>query len=459
MFRRLVRDESGIALGMAIVVVVLIGVMGAGLLVFVGSDLKTVVEVNQGQVAFETADAGLKVDRRHLLGGSDPVEYDGVTNPAGTPPNPESAWSYSGTGRSFDFNGSTFNVKIQYLPPVTAPATPTADQAPEVIPAGQTALPNGRNYYRVISEGRTGEARRKVEAIYNTYDLDIPKAYFTPGSITVNGSACVTSVSLFAQGDITLNGSGSCATSGHIAGTDEAYKTWQNAINPTARPTTSAGFGATGTVSAKVSGRDYDSSTCPKFVANLSNDSSCPDPPGPPRITFPFNANNTIDLRDLESTAREQDLKTAGTTHHFEIADSTASVTSWPSNSSKDTVVYYKFVDGTPGNNLLKWFVSGSCSDNPAKQGTLVVEGAGFTTQPNKARFQGVVIVREGEFVPGVADDGTSSDSGNTCLEGFVNASGNITISGSVTPSSSADLANRPGFYGVRQWSWRELYQ
>ncbi len=457
MFRRLIREEQGVALGLAIVVVVLIGVMGAGLLVFVSSDLEAVVEVNQGQVAFETADAGVKAARRHLLGGSDPAEYDGVSSPTVTPPNLESSWSYSGAGKSFNFNGSTFNVKIQYLPPVTAPATPTADQAPEVIPSGQTALPNGRNYYRVISEGRTGNSsRRKVEAIFNTYDLDIPKAYFTPGGITVNGSACITSVSLFAQGSITLNGNGNCTTGGHISGNDEAYGNWQNGVNPTARPTTLAGFGATGTVSAKVPGRDYDSSTCPKFVAVLSAPSSCASPS---RITFPFNVNNTIDLLDLESTAREQDLETSGTTHYFEIGDSATNVSTWPANSTKDTVVYYKFTDGTPANNQLKWFVSGNCSDNPPKQGTLVVEGAGFTTQPNKARFQGVVIVREGEFVPGIADDGTSSDSGNTCLEGFVNASGNITISGSVTPSSSADLANRPGFYGVRQWSWRELYQ
>lgn len=458
MFRRLIEDESGIALGLAVVVVVLVGVMGAGLLVFVGSDLEAVVEVNRGQKAFETADAGLKVARRHLLGGSDPVEYDGVNNPTGNPSNPESAWSYAGTGRNLNFDGNAFNVKIRYLPPVTAPATPTADQAPEVIPSGQVALPNGRNYYRVISEGRSGDARRKVEAIYSTYDLDVPKAYFTPGDITVNESACVTSVSLFAQGNITLNGSGSCATGGHITGRDEAYGTWLTAVNPTARPSNNdrAGFGATGTVNAKVADRDYDSSTCPKFVASFSESSSCIDPS---KIAFPFNASDTVDLRDLESVAQEQDLETAGTTHYFEIADSTANVGTWPSNSSKDTVVYYKFTDGTPTNNQLKWFVSGNCSDDPAKQGTLVVEGAEFTTQPNKARFRGVVIVREGEFVSGLADDVTSSDSGNTCLEGFVNASGDITISGSVTQSSLADLANRPGFYGVRQWSWRELYQ
>lgn len=141
MFRRLIREESGIALGLAIVVVVLIGVMGAGLLVFVSSDLEAVVEVNQGQVAFETADAGIKVARRHLLGGSDPVEYDGVSNPTGTPPNPESSWSYSGMGRSFDFNGSTFNVKIQYLPPSRRPRHPLRIRPRKLFPPARRPSP------------------------------------------------------------------------------------------------------------------------------------------------------------------------------------------------------------------------------------------------------------------------------------------------------------------------------
>ncbi len=455
MFRRLVKDESGIAMGLAVVVVVLVGVMGAGLLVFVRNDLEAVVEVNQGQVAFETADAGLKAGRSHLLGESNPVKYDGINNPAGTPPNPESAWSFSGPGKNYIFNGNNITVTIQHLPAVVEPATPTVDEAPEVIPSGQTSLPNGRNYYRVVSEGRAGDARRRVEAIYNTYDLDVPKAYFTPGSITVNGTACITDVSLFARGSITLNGTnGSCAGGSHITGEDRAYGNWQNALNPTARPNTLAGMGATGSINRKVAGRDYDSSTTPTFVEAID-----PAAASGSQIRFPFNPNSSIDIRELERIAQEQDLETPGTTNYFSIGDSTANVSSWPDNSTNETVVYYRFTDGTPGNNQLKWTVPGSCSDNPPKQGTLVVEGAGFTTQPNRARFKGVVIVREGEFVPSNADDGTSSDSGNTCLEGFVNASGNITIAGSVTPSSSADLANRPGFYGVRQWSWRELYQ
>lgn len=77
-----------------------------------------------------------------------------------------------------------------------------------------------------------------------------------------------------------------------------------------------------------------------------------------------------------------------------------------------------------------------------------------FTTQPNQALFRGVVIVRGG-----VATDGESADNGNTCLEGFVNTTGTITLAGKVRPFSSNTVTNRPGFYGVRLWSWRELYQ
>lgn len=458
MLGRLVKEETGMALGLAIIMVVLIGVMGAGLLVFVRNDLQAVVEVNQGQLALETADAGVKAAKNQLIAVSSPAKYDGGAD--------DSQWSASQGGRDISFDGKPMEITIQYLPPVTDPAVPTKDQAPETIPAGQPELSGGREYFRVISEGQSGGARRKIEAIFNTYALDVPKGYFTPGNITINGSACITDVSLFAQGSVTLNGEGAstCLNNlgvrSHIRGTDRYYDNWQNAINPTPRSTNLAGIGATGTVSPvskRVAGRDYDSSTFPKFVQAIGPAAV----PGS-QIRFPFNPDPLqIDLREFERIAREQDQPTPGTTNYFEITSSSESITAWPDNSTKDTVVYYKFTDGTPANNALKWFVSGSCSDNPAlaKQGTLVVEGAGFSTQPNKARFRGVVIVREGEYVPGTADDGTSSDSGNTCLEGFVNATGNITISGSVSPFNSADVSDRPGFTGVRQWSWRELYQ
>ena len=54
------------ALGLAVIMIVLIGVMGAGLLTFVRSDLEAVVEVNQGQRALSLADAGVQAARRQL---------------------------------------------------------------------------------------------------------------------------------------------------------------------------------------------------------------------------------------------------------------------------------------------------------------------------------------------------------------------------------------------------------
>ena len=64
--RRFVKDESGMTMGLAIIMIVLIGVMGAGLLTFVSRDLNTVIEENRGQRAFEVADAGIGAAKRQL---------------------------------------------------------------------------------------------------------------------------------------------------------------------------------------------------------------------------------------------------------------------------------------------------------------------------------------------------------------------------------------------------------
>src|SRR5687767_5375814 len=64
--RRFVNEESGMALPLAVIMIVLLGVMGAGLLTFVSRDLNTVAEQNRGQRAFELADAGVGVAKRQL---------------------------------------------------------------------------------------------------------------------------------------------------------------------------------------------------------------------------------------------------------------------------------------------------------------------------------------------------------------------------------------------------------
>ena len=56
MIGHLLREERGMALGLAIIVVVIVGVMGAGFLTFVATDLQAVLEVNRGEQAFELAE-------------------------------------------------------------------------------------------------------------------------------------------------------------------------------------------------------------------------------------------------------------------------------------------------------------------------------------------------------------------------------------------------------------------
>jgi len=64
--RRFVNEESGVTLVLSIIMIVLIGVMGAGLLTFVNTNMNTVIEENRGQRAFEVADAGIAAAERQL---------------------------------------------------------------------------------------------------------------------------------------------------------------------------------------------------------------------------------------------------------------------------------------------------------------------------------------------------------------------------------------------------------
>ncbi|MDQ3183349.1 MAG: hypothetical protein M3Q62_07365 [Actinomycetota bacterium] len=74
MIGRLLHEERGMVLGLAIIVVVVVGVMGAGLMTLVATDLRTVMEVNRGEQAFELAEAGIEVSKAHLA--NDPSQAD-----------------------------------------------------------------------------------------------------------------------------------------------------------------------------------------------------------------------------------------------------------------------------------------------------------------------------------------------------------------------------------------------
>jgi Tfp pilus assembly protein PilX len=75
MIRRLLPEERGMALGLAIIVVVIVGVMGAGFLTLVATDLEAVLAVNRGEQAFELAEAGIEVAKAHLANDSSPADW------------------------------------------------------------------------------------------------------------------------------------------------------------------------------------------------------------------------------------------------------------------------------------------------------------------------------------------------------------------------------------------------
>ncbi len=230
MTRRLLTNEAGIALPLAIMTMVLVGVMGAGLLVFAQTDLSSMVEVNQGQKAFNLADSGAQLAGRQLRRNALPESYGGGSASANLD------WSYKKTDgtvktygqmKDLTYGENHMKISIQYLPPATAPATPTKDQAPEVKPATGQPVPSGCKYFKVRSFGEVGQARRGVEAIYCASKLSVPTAYFMPKNIEFDGSVDVSGVSFFAMGNIYI----SDATRARIDRTTPAiYGDW-NTLN------------------------------------------------------------------------------------------------------------------------------------------------------------------------------------------------------------------------------------
>jgi Tfp pilus assembly protein PilX len=501
MIGRLARDESGMAMGLAIMVMVIIGVMGAGLLVFVRNDLEAVVEVNQGQKAFDIADAGVQAAKQQLLGDKIPAHYDvdstsnasylnsGCNVDSANPdesiartPTAEN-WSPEVGGQTRSFAGGDFTVTIRWLNPNPPSGTPAECQAPAL-----GSLPPGTDYFKIVSTGRYGGAIRRVETLYETYNLNVPRAYYTPGKINIGGSACISGVSLFSSFDsadgtpaIDFDGGGGCASSGHIEGPDLAYGDWNdppfNAYNTTPRsgPTcnktlsdgtvvtkTCAGVAAVGKVRDSAVGRlgslDYDSTTNPEFARVPSS------PQLSTEITFPFDIAAQPDPDRLCDEARSQD----NGNYIVENGTGVKNLNTWPEGSSNNTVVCYEFTN-VASNNELRWSVGGNTNitsgdysgcKEPRKKGTLVVRGGGFTVAPKTALFEGIVVVRgPADQDSEISNTDETGLSGNTCLDGFVNSTGPLTITGSVRPSGSVEVNNRPGFYGVRTWSWRELYQ
>jgi hypothetical protein len=456
---RLAKGESGVAMGLAVVMVMLIGVMGAGLLVFVRSNLEAVVEVNQGHKALNLADAGVQAAKRQLRSDAEPGHYDG-----NSAENVE--WAYvapvgATAGKTLHLDGGSVRATIQYLLPSTTTAqVGDEDHAPEVVPGdppGLTDYPGGENYFKIISEGTAGGARRRIEAILYTSKLDVPAAYYTPKDITLQGDIGIGGVSFFAGGNIDKVGNVTIDRE-----TPAIYGDWDTTnfsppsqLNTVPRTdaagtrTTGVGLAAEGLIcengdctdspanSVADGIHDYDRYTGTKGSNKRFVRKADPDVPNAPgTISYPFDPGAGLDLNFLMEEARRQG----------NYRSSAVDITDYPTASNDQTVF---FVDAGGAPDFLEYSVD-TASET---RGTIVVRDGNLAVGGSSGRFRGVIVVT------GDGADTGKYDGGN--VGGFVVASGDMTIRGSGSPPSTmaGSLTTRPGFYSVRLWSWRELYE
>jgi len=159
-----------------VIVVLLLGVLAAGLLAVVQADIESAVQTNRGQRAFDLADAGARAAAGQLRADPDPEHYDADVAENTT-------WAYvhadgGAPGEEIFLGEGSANVEIRYLTPArTAEQQADGSHAPEKVPAGSPDYPDG-DFFLVVSEGASGETRRKVEAILRTARSGDPAGVF-----------------------------------------------------------------------------------------------------------------------------------------------------------------------------------------------------------------------------------------------------------------------------------------
>ena len=191
------------ALPLAVIMIVLLGVMGAGLLTFVSRDLNTVAEQNRGQRAFELADAGIGIAKRQITAdcvgdASCTGYYDASRTEDFAPEDIQWSWLKGGVTLS-DLDGDD-NVT-------------TVDSVHVAIDY-QAGI--GRNRFKITSTGTYGESKRKIEATIGASNGSVGgegighPIYYTPSNITIEGNPdkamSLTGISMFTKGDIVMKG-------------------------------------------------------------------------------------------------------------------------------------------------------------------------------------------------------------------------------------------------------------
>jgi Flp pilus assembly pilin Flp len=479
MIQRFVRDESGVTMGITIIMVVLIGVMGAGLLTFVSRDLNAVVKVNQGQRALEAADAGVEAAKQQLVADlSAQIHYDGGAD--------DLAWSYC------------YNVMLcsGVSPTATGSAGMRLDmENGDYAKVTILGLDQAVETYKVISEGHAGDARRKIEAIIRQDPkVSMPPAYFSRSDITLSGSFNPDGVSFFALKNVDFPSNVSLGTTadrvfGSWAATSgagpypNALGSFPNTYNRTARPSNLVGVGAQGQITgihklnALEGTRSFDSDSSPYRVVPNYNASPLLSTQ---KIAFPFNVPTPADDKDEINALRQRALAleqaNPGQQHYIDSIpgngqddagmpnrpsfDPPLTITTWPSGSTYETVMFYEF-QTYHANNRVRYFAGASSCGTTTNKGAIVVTNGDMVFDANR-RFDGAVIVRaydsSGNLIPD--SGGLFSGAGNPCINGYINTSGDQVVTGNLSTGNAPELSNLASFRGSMETvSWRELYE
>lgn len=461
MMRRFRKDESGMAMALAVIMIALLSVMGAGLLVFVNTDVNSMAETNRGQRAFEMADTGIKAGKAQLDEESDRRNYDG--SEVGVP---ESEWAESKGGKDLAMDGGSVNVQIKSDEPSTG-------------------------LFRVIATGEYGSAKRRIEAIVNISGLNIPDAYFSRSDIDFGGNANLSNASAFSMGDMSLTGSVTMADDVQ----DGQYFRWAspsypNPFNSTPRAEDEIGLGVGGKLTlgnnannaigeyngvrnyanSYSSGTTQPPSTAPRFYNDVDAHGAAGQQSN--EITFPFGTSVEQDERDIEALrqrAIEQEAETGYNYYRNQNATGTEPISGgftintvdssgngsnnkgWPPNATEDTVVFYDYPSYS-GSNRVTWSLNRGCPDETT-QGILVINNGNFTMSGNND-FTGAIIIRSGTF----EDEESFESTGSSCVAGYVNASGNIDMRGTADTNYVPRLSEMEVFNTAEIQSWRELY-
>lgn len=482
MIERLTRDESGMTLGLVMIMIVLIGVMGAGLLTFVTTDLLSAAQTNRGQQAFQIADAGVQVAKQQLIADNDTslTHYDGGAD--------DLPWSYcynipgcsSSSSTPVGSDGMTLNMDTGSAK-VTIRIT---DYSPAT--------------YQVISEGRSGDARRKIEAyIRSDADVTFPRTYVTRSNLDLAGSINPSGISFFALGNATLTNNvdlgtqpdkyyGSWAATTGAGPYPNSTGSYPNASNETPRSTDLSGVAAQGTVTSGThstqtrgarifSGAGTDV-TSPRVVSSYQASLLTPAA----KIAFPFRIPTEAEDREELSVLRQRALSQETSSNPLYIDSNPGNkvddsgltscavgttvcltITTWPSGSNYDTVRFYEFQTYSSG-NVVKYNPStgADCNTTTPPKGVIAVQNGDFVYDGNRA-FNGGVIVRaynaSGASIP---TQGKFSASGNPCIKGYANSGGTMTIQGNISLGDVPALGSLDTFKGdMEQISWRELYE